>query len=169
MTAIWCHTSPLASPSSPNRYFGSHNRENYYFCTILPVLHRTLLGRISVNFPFLIAGIYRHYNCIPQRGATWFRLIGLLPSVISLHYMQNMVCRLTGWPQKPSMISKRLARQTVQSGWKSKGMIRMRLQNARVPLWALLLWKSSGNKVVTEIECARTQSEIGNFREIFPV
>ena len=56
-----------------NSYFGSHNREIYYFCTILPVLHRTLLGRISVNFPFLIAGIYRHYNCIPQRGAACFR------------------------------------------------------------------------------------------------
>ena len=43
-----------------------HNRENYYFCTILLVLHRTLSGRISVIFPARMAGIYPHYNCIPQ-------------------------------------------------------------------------------------------------------
>ena len=54
------------SPSSPNSYFGSHNRENYYFCTILLVLHRTLSGRISVIFPARMAGINPHYSCIPQ-------------------------------------------------------------------------------------------------------
>ena len=42
------------------------NRENYYFCTFLLVLHRTLSGRISVIFPARMAGIYSHYNCIPK-------------------------------------------------------------------------------------------------------
>ena len=42
------------------------NRENYYFCTILLVLHRALSGRISVIFPARMAGIYPHYNCMPQ-------------------------------------------------------------------------------------------------------
>ena len=67
------------------------------------------------------------------------------------------------------MISKSLVRQNVNIGWKSKPMIRMRLKNARVLQWALKLTKRSEWVVVTEIECRATQSEIGKFREIFPV
>ena len=67
-----CRTSPLTLPSSPNSAVESPppNRENYYFCTVLLVLHRTLYGRVSVIFPVRVAGIHPHYNGIPQRGAS---------------------------------------------------------------------------------------------------
>ena len=40
------------------------------FGIVLLVLHRILYGRVSVIFPARVAGIYLHYNGIPQRGAT---------------------------------------------------------------------------------------------------
>ena len=42
-------------------------------------------------------------------------------------------------------------------------------KNASVLQWALTLTKRSEWVVVTEIEWLATQSEIGKFREIFPV
>ena len=89
--------------------------------------------------------------------------IGILPSVIASHYMQNMVCRRTGWPRRPSMISKRSARQTVASGWISKRMIRITPTNERLVWRAIKLWKRSRSSVMTEIECYET----AKFRDIF--
>jgi len=67
-----CRTSPLTLPSSPNSSVEApRNRESYYFCTLLLVLHRTLYGRVSLIFPARVAGIHPHYNGIPQRGASF--------------------------------------------------------------------------------------------------
>ena len=68
-----CRTSPLTLPSSPKSYQLSPppiTGKIITFGTVLLVLHRTLYGRVSVIFSARVAGIYPHYNGIPQRGAT---------------------------------------------------------------------------------------------------
>ena len=64
------------SLSSPNSYFGSHNRENYYFCTIVLVLHRTS-GQIGVIFPAHIAGIY------VSMSLGWILISGVVSGAVS--------------------------------------------------------------------------------------
>ena len=82
-----CRRRQIATLKVPVR-----NRENYYFCTILLVLHRTLSGRISVIFPARMAGINPHYSCIPQ----------IVPLArLPLHIPQMLVCWWHKYPKHP--------------------------------------------------------------------